>query len=123
PARTGPPAGVCLVGLFVSPARCSQADAARAALPPCAARAAQPSTWPPLPPTSTKETQPGGAPRAGNAASGLHAQPAVAPGLRLRPATQDGPGDAQATVFIRQPSDPGRASACTRPAGLRVARG
>jgi hypothetical protein len=28
------------------PARCSQADAARAALPPCAARAAQPSTLP-----------------------------------------------------------------------------
>ena len=37
------PAGICLVSLLVSPARCSQADAARAALPPCAARAAQPS--------------------------------------------------------------------------------
>ena len=37
------PAGTCLVGLFVSPARSFQADAARAALPPYAARAAQPS--------------------------------------------------------------------------------
>ena len=50
-AQTGshpaPRPGVCLVGLFVSPARCSQADAARVALPPCAARAAQPSTLPP----------------------------------------------------------------------------
>src|SRR6516225_2610420 len=36
------PAGICLVGLLVSPARCSQADAARAARPPHAARAAQP---------------------------------------------------------------------------------
>jgi hypothetical protein len=41
-ARAWPPAGVCLVGLVVTPARCSQADAARAALPPYAARAAQP---------------------------------------------------------------------------------
>jgi hypothetical protein len=36
---------VCLVGLFVSPARCSQAVAARAASPPYAARAAQPSSF------------------------------------------------------------------------------
>src|SRR5215831_2594297 len=43
-ARAWPPAGVCLVGLIVTPARCSQADAARAALPPYAARAAQPLT-------------------------------------------------------------------------------
>ena len=45
--QTGPtclPAGVCLVSLVVTPARCSQADAARAALPPYAARAAQPLT-------------------------------------------------------------------------------
>src|SRR5215813_9552536 len=36
-----PASGRCLpAGLVVSPARCSQADAARAALPPCAARAA-----------------------------------------------------------------------------------
>jgi hypothetical protein len=42
----GPRPVVCLVGMFVSPARCSQADAARAALPPYAARAAQPSTLP-----------------------------------------------------------------------------
>ncbi|HYV78914.1 MAG TPA: tyrosine-type recombinase/integrase [Streptosporangiaceae bacterium] len=42
----------------------------------------------------SKEAQPGGAPRAGNAASGLHAQqlgPRTAP---CGPATQDGPGDA-----------------------------
>jgi hypothetical protein len=39
-AHARPPAGVCLAGLVVSPARCSQADAARAASPPCAARAA-----------------------------------------------------------------------------------
>jgi hypothetical protein len=47
-AQTGshpPLAGVCLVGLRVPPAL-PQADAARAALPPCAARAAQPSTLP-----------------------------------------------------------------------------
>ena len=37
---------VCLVGLFVSPARCSQAVAARAASPPYAARAGQPSNSP-----------------------------------------------------------------------------
>jgi hypothetical protein len=37
------PARICLVGLLVSPARCSQADAARAASPPYAARAARPS--------------------------------------------------------------------------------
>ena len=43
-ARAWPPAGVCLVGLIVTPARRSQADAARAALPPYAARAAQPPT-------------------------------------------------------------------------------
>jgi hypothetical protein len=35
-ARAWPPAGVCLVGLVVTPARCSQADAARTALPPYA---------------------------------------------------------------------------------------
>jgi hypothetical protein len=48
-AQTGShpaPAGVCLVGLFVSPARCFQADAARVASPPYAARAALPSTLP-----------------------------------------------------------------------------
>jgi hypothetical protein len=45
-ARAWPPAGVCLVGLVVTPARCSQADAARAALPPYAARAAQPLSLP-----------------------------------------------------------------------------
>jgi len=42
----GFPQGACLVGLVVTPARCSQAAAARAVLPPYAARAAQP---PPLP--------------------------------------------------------------------------
>jgi len=41
-ARAWLPAGACLVGLIVSPARCSQAAAARAALPPYAARAAHP---------------------------------------------------------------------------------
>jgi len=44
-AQTGPSwptAGACLVSLVVTPARCSQAVAARAALPPYAARAAQP---------------------------------------------------------------------------------
>jgi hypothetical protein len=43
-ARAWLPAGACLVGLIVTPARCSQAVAARAALPPYAARAAQPPT-------------------------------------------------------------------------------
>jgi hypothetical protein len=50
PAQTGshPGPGRGLPGGPVPcpPARCSQADAARAALPPCAARAAQPSTLP-----------------------------------------------------------------------------
>ena len=41
-AGSQPAPSACLVGLFVSPARCSQAVAARAALPPHAARAAQP---------------------------------------------------------------------------------
>ena len=46
-AQTGPRLAsgrCCLVGLVVTPARRSQADAARAALPPYAARAAQPPT-------------------------------------------------------------------------------
>jgi len=46
-AGSHPAPNNCLVSLFVSPARCSQADAARAASPPYAARAAQPSTLPP----------------------------------------------------------------------------
>ena len=44
-AQTGPTwptAGACLVSLVVTPARCSQAVAACVALPPYAARAAQP---------------------------------------------------------------------------------
>ena len=37
------PAGIRLVGYSCPPTRCAQADAARAVLPPYAARAAQPS--------------------------------------------------------------------------------
>jgi hypothetical protein len=95
----GPRPGSAWWALFVSPARCSQADAARVALPPCAARAAQPSTLPPrrlLPPAgqalrcsarvvagntqSRRQVSQGdaarGRPCAGNAALGPHAQPA-----------------------------------------------
>src|SRR6266566_5289963 len=44
--QAGPhPAGVRLVGLFASLRQCPRADAARAALPPYAARAAQPSSF------------------------------------------------------------------------------
>src|SRR5262249_38206335 len=46
-AQTGPRLAsgrCCLAGLVVTPARRSQADAARAAVPPYAARAAQPPT-------------------------------------------------------------------------------
>jgi hypothetical protein len=45
-AHAWPPAGACLVGLIVTPARCSQAAAARTVLPPYAARAAQPPALP-----------------------------------------------------------------------------
>jgi len=45
PDRPAPDPGRCLPGGPVRvPPRCPQADAARAALPPCAARAGQPST-------------------------------------------------------------------------------
>src|SRR5215469_17080984 len=45
-ARAWLPVGACLVGLIVTPARCSQAAAARTVLPPYAARAAQPPALP-----------------------------------------------------------------------------
>ena len=70
-----------------------------------------------------QETQPGGAPALGNAASGPHAQPAKPPDCACGPLPRTGQEMRQATAFIRQLGNPGRASACTRPTGTPAPRG
>jgi hypothetical protein len=54
-----------------------------------------------------------GRPCAGNAALGPHAQPALPPDCACDVLPRTGQEMRQATIFIRRPGNPGRASACT----------